>query len=87
MKTLKLMLIAISAMFLLPSCSYNNIISQDETVTEAWANVEAAYQRRADLIKNLVNSVKGAKDFEQQTLVDVINARAKATSIQLTADD
>ena len=87
MKTLKVLLIAISAMFLLPSCSYNSIIGQDETVNEAWANVEAAYQRRADLIKNLVNSVKGAKDFEQQTLVDVINARAKATSIQLTADD
>lgn len=65
-------------------CStYNGLVSKDETVNSAWANVQSAYQRRADLIPNLVNTVKGAADFEKSTLTAVIEARAKATSIQL----
>jgi len=63
--------------------SYNRLINTDETVTKAWANVESQYQRRADLIPNLVNTVKGYAQHESQTLEDVVAARAKATSIQI----
>jgi LemA protein len=76
----------VASTFLLPSCSYNSIISNDEAVKKAWADVEASYQRRSDLIGNLVETVKGEAKFEKETLVAVIDARSKATSIQLTAD-
>lgn len=66
--------------------SYNGLVQKDETVNEAWSKVQSQYQRRADLIPNLVNTVKGAADFEKSTLTAVIEARAKATSIQLTPD-
>lgn len=66
---------------------YNGLVQKQETVTQAWAQVENQYQRRADLIPNLVNTVKGAADFEQETLTNVIEARSKATSIQVTAED
>lgn len=62
---------------------YNNLVTQDENVGKAWANVENVYQRRADLIPNLVATVKGVADFEKQTLTDVIEARAKATSVSI----
>lgn len=67
--------------------TYNTIIRMDEGVTAQWANVETAYQRRADLIPNLVSTVKGAADFEQSTLTQVVEARAQATSINLSAND
>lgn len=67
--------------------TYNSLVTQDENVENAWGNVQTQYQRRADLIPNLVNTVKGAADFEQETLESVTNARANATSINLTADD
>jgi LemA protein len=67
----------------LSSCSYNSMTSLDENVKSKWGQVENNYQRRADLIPNLVASVKGAANFEKSTLTDVINARAKATSIQV----
>lgn len=63
------------------------MVEKREAVNGAWGNVESAYQRRADLVPNLVNTVKGAANFEQTTLTAVVEARAKATSIQLSADD
>ena len=69
-------------------CSgYNGIVSQDENVKKAWNNVQAEYQNRSDLVPNLVNTVKGAANFEQETLTKVIEARARATSMQVKADD
>ncbi len=65
----------------------NSIIDKEESVTAQWSKVESAYQRRTDLIPNLVNTVKGYADFEQETLTQVIEARSKATSINLKADD
>ncbi|MCW9705962.1 LemA family protein [Fodinibius salsisoli] len=65
----------------------NGLVEKQETVNQSWAQVENQYQRRADLVPNLVNTVKGAADFEQETLTDVIEARSKASSIQLNADD
>jgi LemA protein len=62
---------------------YNNMISLQERVTSQWGNVETQYQRRADLIPNFVNTVKGAAAFEQETLTRVIEARAKATQVTL----
>ena len=63
---------------------YNGLVSEDESVKNKWSKVESAYQRRADLIPNLVNTVKGYADFEKETLTQVIEARAKAT--QMTVD-
>lgn len=69
-------------------CStYNSLIGQQEGVNEAWGNVETAYQRRADLIPNLVSTVQAAGDFEQETLAMVTEARARATGVTLSADD
>lgn len=65
---------------------YNGLVQQDEVVKKAWNNVQAEYQSRADLVPNLVNTVKGAANFEQETLTKVIEARSKATSVQLSAD-
>ena len=67
--------------------TYNSLITAEERVETAWANVETQYQRRADLIPNLVNTVQGAADFEQETLQAVTEARAKATSINLDVSD
>ncbi len=64
---------------------YNKMVSKQEATSTAWAQVENVYQRRLDLIPNLVNTVKGAANFEQKTLTDVINARANATSIKVDA--
>lgn len=61
--------------------SYNNLVEKEEAVTKQWAQVENSYQRRADLIPNLVNTVKGYADFEKSTLEAVITARSKATGI------
>ena len=65
----------------------NGLVGSREEVRKAWANVESQYQRRADLIPNLVNTVKGAANFEQETLTAVVEARSKATSIQIKAED
>ena len=65
----------------------NTAVEYQEDAKTAWSNVESAYQRRADLIGNLVNTVKGAADFEKETLTNVINARAKATSVNIDANN
>jgi len=66
---------------------YNGLVKQDEDVKKSWNNVQTEYQKRADLVDNLVNTVKGAANFEQKTLTDVVNARAKATSVNINADN
>ncbi|MEZ5037219.1 MAG: LemA family protein [Chitinophagales bacterium] len=87
MKRILKFVLVLMAMPMLSGCSYNTMISLDEQVKEAWANVEAAYQRRTDLIGNLVETVKGSGKFEKETLTEVINARSKATSMQVNAND
>jgi LemA protein len=72
---------------LLTGCGYNKIVSLEEAVTAQWGQVENVYQRRADLIPNLVNTVKGYADFEQETLTQVIEARSKATSVNVNAEN
>lgn len=66
--------------------SYNGLVQKDTQVENAWANVQTQYQRRADLIPNLVRTVQGAANFEKSTLTAVIQARANATGINLSAD-
>ena len=65
--------------------SYNSFVDKDQNVQTAWSKVQSAYQRRADLIPNLVNTVKGYADFEKSTLTQVVKARAKATSVNVDA--
>ncbi|QLB21290.1 LemA family protein [Vespertiliibacter pulmonis] len=65
------------------SGSYNNLVKAEEDINSVWGNVESAYQRRADLIPNLVNTVKGQANFEKDTLTQVIEARAKATQTKI----
>jgi LemA protein len=85
MKRLLLCLLAVASLGL-SGCGYNTIQTQDQSVKAAWAEVLNQYQRRADLIPNIVNTVKGEANFEQETLNQVVNARAKATSIQATPE-
>jgi LemA protein len=91
MKGRNLTLIIILALILILGgcgCSgYNKLVVQDETVKKAWNNVQSDYQQRADLVPNLVNTVKGAANFEQSTLVQVTEARAKATSMNVNAEN
>lgn len=67
--------------------SYNNMVNMEEGVTAQWSQVENVYQRRADLIPNLVNTVKGYADFEKETLTQVIEARAKATQTTINPEN
>lgn len=67
--------------------TYNQFVQTEEVINGQWAEVETQYQRRADLIPNLVNTVKGYADFEQETLTEVVNARAKATSMTINPDN
>jgi LemA protein len=71
---------------LLSGCGYNSLVKLDEDVKTKWSNVETQYQRRADLIPNLVNTVKGAAKFEESTLTAVIEARSKASQITVDPD-
>jgi LemA protein len=74
-------------LFLWGTGVYNRLVGLDEGVKTAWSQVENTYQRRADLIPNLVKTVEGAADFERETLTEVIEARAKATQVQITPGD
>lgn len=78
--------LALLAALGLAGCGYNNFQSQDEQVKAAWAEVLNQYQRRSDLVPNIVATVKGEASFEQDTLTKVIEARSKATSIQATPE-
>jgi len=71
----------------LSSCGYNGLVQKREAVNAQWANVETSYQRRSDLIPNLVETVKGAGNYEQETLDKVISDRAKATAIHLDVNN
>ncbi|MGA9649997.1 MULTISPECIES: LemA family protein [Pedobacter] len=80
-------LAAVIAVSTLSSCGYNSMVKLDENVKSKWGTVQTQYQRRADLIPNLVSTVKGAAKFEQGTLTAVVEARAKATQMTVKADD
>ena len=83
-----LVILGILAVLVFMGCNgYNGLVKQDESVKKAWNNVQAEYQNRADLVGNLVNTVKGAANFEQKTLTDVIEARSKATSVNINAEN
>ncbi len=85
MRKIVYMFVAAFAVISLSSCGYNSMVTLDEQVQSQWAQVQNVYQRRADLVPNLVNTVKGAANFEQETLTKVIEARAKATSVTVDA--
>jgi LemA protein len=85
-----ILIVIIGIVLLVGGCGcggYNNLVKQDEVVKNAWNNVQSDYQRRADLIPNLVNTVKGEASFERGTLTDVVNARASATQMRVDPAD
>jgi LemA protein len=86
-KRISVLAVMAAAVMALTSCGYNTMQQQEEKVFKSWGDVEASLQRRADLIPNLVETVKGYASHERETLEAVINARAKATSVKLSADD
>ena len=87
-KFLPLILLGVLLLLVFNMCgSYNTSLRKEEKVQESWAQVETQYQRRANLIPNLVNTVQGYADFEKQTLEAVVQARANATSMQLKVED
>ncbi len=87
MKKRMMAAVMLVAAMVLTGCGYNTMQQQEEKVFKAWGDVEATLQRRADLIPNLVETVKGYASHERETLEAVVNARAKATSIKLSVDD
>ncbi|HQE11216.1 MAG TPA: LemA family protein [Flavipsychrobacter sp.] len=91
MKSSSIILLAVLALLLIGGCMTCNVqkslVTLDENAKSKWGEVQNQYQRRADLVPNLVSTVKGAANFEQKTLTDVIEARAKATSIQVNPEN
>lgn len=88
MKGIGLILLIAVVVFGFMGCNgYNSLVKEDEVVKNAWANVQTSYQKRNDLVGNLVNTVKGAAKFEQETLTRVIEARSKATSVNVSPEN
>jgi LemA protein len=87
MRRITVIALAIISGFLFSSCGYNRMVEMEEQVTSQWSQVENVYQRRADLIPNLVNTVKGYAEHEQETLESVIEARSKATSVNVNPEN
>jgi len=88
MKNFKyILIVALVGLFTLSGCGYNSMVSKQEAVTAQWGNVQNAYQRRADLIPNLVATVKGYATHEQETFTQVTEARARATQMNVNATD
>ena len=83
MNKLRNLFLLLAAIPLLSSCGYNTMVEKSETVDSQWSQVETQYQRRSDLIPNLVNTVKGYADFEKSTLTAVMEARSKATQVSI----
>ncbi len=77
----------LSFLFLISGCGYNSLVTMDETVNQAWSQVENQYQRRADLIPNLVKTVQGYADFEKSVLTEVTEMRSRVGQIKLSPDD
>ncbi len=87
MKNIKTLILCALATIMLSSCGYNTMVEKQEGVEAAWAQVENVYQRRADLIPNLVATVKGYAAHESETLTAVVEARAKATGVTIDASN
>ncbi len=87
MKSVTKFIVIIACVVSLNSCGYNTMVEKDEAVSTAWSNVENQYQRRADLIPNLVNTVKGYTSHEKETLEAVVEARTKATQVTVDAEN
>jgi len=91
MKTSNIILISIAALFLIVcfwSCNvYNGLISADQGIKKVWGNVETNYQRRTDLYNSVIKTIEGSANFEKSTLKEVMEARSKATSIQVDIND
>lgn len=87
MKTFKFILLAAITGLTLSSCGYNTMVEKQEAVTSQWGNVQNTYQRRADLIPNLVATVKGYAEHEQETFTQVTEARARATQMNINAEE
>ena len=87
MKREILIVFIVISSLLFSGCGYNKMVDMQEQVSSQWAQVENVYQRRADLIPNLVNTVKGYAEHEQETLTQVIEARSKATSVKIDPEN
>src|SRR5690554_7931752 len=88
MKKIVYILLVVATAISLSSCSgYNNMVEKQEAVTSQWGNVQNAYQRRADLIPNLVNTVKGYATHEQETFTQVTEARSRATQTNINPEN
>lgn len=87
MKFLKHLILAVMLLPLLSSCNYNSLVEKNQQVEQSWAEVQNQYQRRSDLIPNLVATVKGYATHESETLEKVTKARAAATSVNITAEE
>ena len=87
MRHFKIIILLIAVLPAFSSCNYNSLVEQKQTVEQQWAEVQNQYQRRADLIPSLVNTVKGYATHESGTLEKVTQARAAATSVNISAED